>query len=316
MFTKYWRTYPWFLQLFLFVMLMFIIMSLGSIVVQKVLPTLTGVSLKQLQSVDKHSSPHVISVAHYAQIIGNLSLFTIPCLLFAYLTHPKPVRYLGLRKPGKPLHWALVAGTMVGFLFVSLYLQEFISRIFPFPKWMQDMQEKNNSQMLGMLSLKSFGGFLLTFLAMAILPPVGEELMFRGILFRFAHKSTKKLVPPMIITALFFMLMHPNPQGWIFIFSAGLLLAYIYYVTGSLWCSIFAHFIYNGIQVVYSYWANNNLSPEQLAKAGGMPVYAALAGAALFGICFYALVKNKTALAPNWSDDYLGEEQFKESGHL
>jgi membrane protease YdiL (CAAX protease family) len=312
MFTKYWRSYPWFLQLFLFVATMLIIMSLGIMFMQRALPSLTGIPLKELLSVNAESSARVVQVAHYAQIIGNLTLFTIPCLLFAYLTHPKPFQYLGLRKPGKPVQWLLVAGIMIGFLFTSLYLQEWVSRMIRFPKWMQDMQQQNNSQFQGMLSLKSFGGFMLMFFTMAILPPLGEELMFRGILFRFSHKSTKKIVPSMIITAAFFMLMHPNPQGAVFIFSAGLLLAGIYYLTGSLWCSIFAHFLYNGIQVVYSYWANNHLTKEQVAAATGLPVYAALAGAVLFGFSFYALLKNKTPLAANWTDDYLGENKTAE----
>lgn len=314
MFTKYWRSYPWPLQLLLFVLLMMIVMTLGVAVTQKLIPATTGVSLKEISSLSPQSSQHIIKVSHYAQIIGSLSLFTIPCLLFAYLTHPRPFQYLGLRKPGKPIQWLLVAGVMLGFLFLSIYLENLIMSHIKLSKGMQEMQNQNNNQMKGMLSLKSTGGFILTFFSMAILTPFSEEVMFRGTLFRFAHKSTRRTIFPIVITAVLFMFVHENPYGMPFIFIAGVLLACMYYFTGSLWCSILAHFLYNGVQVVYSYIAVNQPAGAVTKADENLPLWLAVSGGIVFFVSLYALIKNKTPLPYNWSDDYLGEQRPEQTG--
>ena len=90
---------------------------------------------------------------------------------------------------------------------------------------------------------------LLTFEALAVWTPLTEELFFRGFVFA-------GLVPRWGIwratvgSALIFAVFHLHPGVLIPILIAGLLLAGLYRLTGSLWPSIFAHAVQNAVALV------------------------------------------------------------------
>ncbi len=88
-------------------------------------------------------------------------------------------------------------------------------------------------------------------LSVAVIAPIYEEIVFRGILLKgMANKMNPTLA--LIVSALFFALMHMNiPQG-INAFLLGLIIGSIYLNTGSIYLSIFAHFINNSVGISIS----------------------------------------------------------------
>ena len=88
-------------------------------------------------------------------------------------------------------------------------------------------------------------------LSVAVIAPIYEEIVFRGILLKgMANKMNPTLA--LIVSALFFALMHMNiPQG-INAFLLGLIIGSIYLTTGSIYLSIFAHFINNSVGISIS----------------------------------------------------------------
>ena len=113
MFNRYWRYYPWGLQLILFILMVFTLASFFTVVIYVVVPAVTGVPLPAAISIGEGSSRAVIRAALLSQALNHMSLFLIPSLLFVYLTHPDVKNYLGLRKPGKSLHWPVVLLLMI-----------------------------------------------------------------------------------------------------------------------------------------------------------------------------------------------------------
>ncbi len=86
---------------------------------------------------------------------------------------------------------------------------------------------------------------VLTFMALALWTPLTEELFFRG--FVFAGLVRRLGVTGAAVTsAIIFSAIHIEPGVLIPIFITGLLLAWLYYRTGSLWPSIAAHAGQNG----------------------------------------------------------------------
>ena len=83
-------------------------------------------------------------------------------------------------------------------------------------------------------------GVILTFQALALITPFSEELFFRGFVFR-------GLVPKVgpyggiVISAAIFSGFHISLGVLVPIFITGLLLAWLYWRTGSLWASVGAH---------------------------------------------------------------------------
>ena len=76
-----------------------------------------------------------------------------------------------------------------------------------------------------------------------ILGPVCEELLFRGLLAgRLARYGQK---PAALVGALLFGLYHANLSQFFYAFALGLLLAYVYFYTGSLKAPILLHMLFN-----------------------------------------------------------------------
>ena len=93
------------------------------------------------------------------------------------------------------------------------------------------------------------GPFWSSFLLTAIFAPVFEEWLCRGMILR---GLLTKMKPgwAIVISALFFALIHLNPWQALNAFIIGLVMGYIYFKTGSLWLTMLVHFVNNGFAVV------------------------------------------------------------------
>ena len=101
-----------------------------------------------------------------------------------------------------------------------------------------------------------------SFLVVAIFAPIFEEWLCRGMVLR-GLLTKMKPVWAIVISALFFAVIHANPWQALNAFLIGLLMGYVYYKTGSLILTMIIHFVNNGTAVVlsnfeslkdYDYW--------------------------------------------------------------
>ncbi|MSQ30210.1 MAG: CPBP family intramembrane metalloprotease [Dehalococcoidia bacterium] len=90
--------------------------------------------------------------------------------------------------------------------------------------------------------------FILGFTVMAI-APLSEELFFRGFLFR-AVQGRAGLVAGLLVSALAFAAFHLNVGVLLPFFAVGLIFAWAYHASGSLWTPIAAHTIFNSIAFI------------------------------------------------------------------
>jgi membrane protease YdiL (CAAX protease family) len=85
---------------------------------------------------------------------------------------------------------------------------------------------------------------IILILSVAVIAPIYEEVIFRGILLKGMTKKMNPIIA-LVVSSLFFALMHMNiPQG-INAFLLGIVIGFIYLRTGSIYLSIFAHFVNN-----------------------------------------------------------------------
>lgn len=92
--------------------------------------------------------------------------------------------------------------------------------------------------------------FLFIFFA-AVLPAIGEEVLFRGSMAK-AYRE-KGYLFAILFSAMMFALMHGNPLQLIHQFFLGIVCAVVYFATKSLWASILLHFCNNLIALVGDY---------------------------------------------------------------
>ena len=310
MFSKYWRTYPWWLQLILFILMIFTLASFFILITGLIVPKFTGVDTEQLANITDKSPQKLVDGALIAQALVSMGVFLLPALLFAYLDTPRPANFLGLRKPGNNMQMILVVLLMLGFLPIMEGLQSLVKNIDLGPAT-KAAQEQNDNLTNAFLKMDTPWDFIKTFTIMAILPAVGEEMTFRGVLMRFSAKRSRGIVFPILITSLMFAAMHGNITGLPSIFLAGVMLGVIYYLTGSLWCSIVAHMLNNGLQIILIYAFKDNAA---MKAADTLLVSVIIGGILLFAVSLALLIKYKTPLPRNWTDDFTAEELIENAG--
>ena len=96
------------------------------------------------------------------------------------------------------------------------------------------------------------GPFWSSFLVVAIFAPIFEEWLCRGMVLR-GLLTKMKPVWAIVISALFFAVIHMNPWQALNAFLIGLMMGYVYYKTGSLILTMIMHFVNNGTAVILSH---------------------------------------------------------------
>ena len=132
--------------------------------------------------------------------------FLLPALLYAYLSHPNPLGYLGLRAPGRAVQVALVLVLMLGATPVFLGMDAFVRGLLPAGS--RAAQETSDRLTAAFIQTKTLPQFLVSLGVVALLPALGEELFFRGVVFRFIAKKTRGLAIPLLASAAFFAAVH------------------------------------------------------------------------------------------------------------
>jgi uncharacterized protein len=306
MFNRYWRSFPWFLQFIQFIILIAVLASFFVFALTPLILKLTDVSANDVVGLSEHSPRKVINAALLIQFLTSIGIFLLPSLFYAYFSHPQPKKYLGLIKPGKAVQLILVVIIMLSAMPLVASIAEWMMQ-FDLSGTAKKMQEDNDRMVKAFTSMGSPVQLFFTFMVVAILPGLSEELFFRGLLMRFAAKRSKSIYFPLILSAMMFSLMHPNIYGWVSIFIAGLLLGSFYYLTGSIWSSILAHICFNGLQVVLIY-----LSKDEKAIENNHVPLSLVVGSTLVAIgAFFLLWKNRTPLPSNWHSDFSEEELMK-----
>ena len=93
------------------------------------------------------------------------------------------------------------------------------------------------------LAAGSFGGTVLMVLSLAIFPALTEEIIFRGIILN-EYKPCGTLVS-MALSSLLFAFIHFDLRQFPIYFALGMLLAWMAFITRSVWAAAIVHAAYN-----------------------------------------------------------------------
>lgn len=108
--------------------------------------------------------------------------------------------------------------------------------------WLEDYYEVFTEGFEDMMKYK-IGGFL----AVCIVAPIVEEIIFRGILLRGLLNHGMTPVWAILLSSIIFGAVHLNPWQFVGAGFLGAIFAFVYYKTKSLWLCIFLHALNNGI---------------------------------------------------------------------
>ena len=212
-----------------------------------------------------------------AQGISSTLMFIVPPIVYYYLTRRKhPMQALGLRKMAKPRAMLLIASVFV--IIVSIPVTDQLSAWNeamklggPFEKveeWMRTLEDSAEAITERMLNVNTFGGLLLNLLIIALIPAIGEEMTFRGVLQQALTRRLKSPHVAIILSAAIFSFIHFQFYGFLPRMFLGVLLGYMFYITDSLWPCMLMHFLNNGTTVVLYYLNNKGITHVDVEHLG------------------------------------------------
>jgi membrane protease YdiL (CAAX protease family) len=283
-----------------------IIFVLMLITVGLILAVLGGVLLTTIQYhvnfaqavllLSSFDDPSSIPLLKELQILQSVLLFIVPAAIAGYLFGRSATGYFGLNKiPPGPVLLMILLLMMVSLPLINgmVSLNEMMklpAALGGMEKWMKDAEEQAAKITETFLDVHSIGGFGVNMLMIAIIPAIGEELLFRGLFQRLFGEWFKNIHVAIFLSALLFGAVHLQFYGLLPRMMLGAMFGYLYLWTGSLWAPVSAHFLNNGAAVLVSYLSNTGLIHADYEKFGSTNNVFLITGSVLFtGALLYGI---------------------------
>lgn len=194
--------------------------------------------------------------------LNHFSMFSVSALLFAYI----------LKKDAWKAYfdtYIISFDLMFKFLLLLLFAYPLIGassvvlQSIDLPEWMDTMDEESIDSLMKMLQMDGPFDLLVNLIIIAILPAIGEELLFRGVMQKELLKILSNHHVAIIISSIIFSAVHLQIQGFLPKLIIGLIVGYAYYWTKSIWVPMLLHFFNNAMPTVALYLGGDNLEAMQ-----------------------------------------------------
>ncbi|WP_075591658.1 CPBP family intramembrane glutamic endopeptidase [Labilibacter marinus] len=256
---------------------------------------------------DSLSNPNILlnnqSFLKYFQVIQSFALFIIPPFLFKYLVekfpsttrnkHPQIILLIFLSALVVVLAQPFVSIT--GIINNNLSFPDSLQYI---EDWMRGKEDSAQRATEIFLSYSHWSESILNICIIAILPAIGEELLFRGTIQPILMGIFKRKHLAIIITAALFSAIHIQFFGFLPRFILGVIFGYLMLYGKNIWLPISAHFINNFMAFmmyqVYLSDADNENNPLNVSEEYPSPIWITLSIIGVILILKY--IKKRTVL--------------------
>jgi membrane protease YdiL (CAAX protease family) len=259
-------------------------------------------SMLSIPTINNLSDPESIRLLKYFQVVQSIGLFIVPPVILAWLFHGQITEYLLLNKKSNSSSILLVAVLVFFSLPLINFIGEWNMRMeFPefltgMERWMKNAEENAAELTEAFLKVDGTSGLLFNLFMIALLPAIGEELLFRGVIQRIFTNWTRNHHWGIWISAILFSALHIQFYGFVPRMLLGVLFGYLLVWSGSMWLPIVAHFFNNGFAVVAMYLVDKNvLNPEveEIGANSGSRYAVILSLALVFLLMFLIKKENK-----------------------
>ena len=178
---------------------------------------------------------------------------------------------------------------MIGILFFIVLCNTFVMSVIiewniaidlpngVFENWAQKKEAELKQLTEYIIDFDGFGQFLLALAVMSILPALGEEILFRGLVQNFFRKILDNPHAAIWTSAILFSAIHLQFYGFVPRMLLGVVFGYLYLWSGKLSTAIWAHFFHNGLALTVVYATSHLISDEEkIDMEKSAPIYAVL----------------------------------------
>ena len=245
-----------------------------------------------------------INALKFMQLINAISLFIIPPIIFAFLVTNNKLHYFNLHKGGPYIIYLIIPAIMIGGMPLINFLAEINSQL-KFPAWlagvehwMKSSEESAERITKAFLAVEDIKGLVYNLLLIAVIPAIGEELLFRGLLQRLFCEGTNSKHWGIWIAAILFSALHMQFYGFLPRMLMGVLFGYMLIWSGSLWAPIFGHLMNNGVAVLAFYFIQQGtISPEieHIGEGEGQVLQVLISAVLVFSLLWFYYNLSKTS---------------------
>lgn len=244
--------------------------------------------LTNMDQLSDLSNPVSVSLLKYLQVVQSIGIFIIPPMLAGFLFERNTLGYTGLKVSPKVTVLFMVVLLMIASLpFINWIVSVNEAMKLPLAfkgieQWMKEAEDQASHLTDAFLDARTAGGLAVNLIVIALLPAMGEELLFRGLLQRLFREWFRNVHVAIFITAFIFAVIHMQFYGLLPRMLLGIIFGYLFYWTGSIWVPAFAHFLNNGVLVVIAYLTSRNIIGSEVENFGVTENFLLIAGSLLF----------------------------------
>lgn len=259
-----------FLQLIILFLISFFSAGVFILGGQGLIAALWGVNLMEspevLRNFDNAQTVHINRVLLLFQHIG---LFIVPAWVFSKLSSHRWRPYVGFRPVLPPFVWgsalimilSLPAINAMAWLNQQLVLPEFLRGV---EAVFQNLEESAAELTTAITKTDNVWELLANIFVIALIPAIGEEMIFRGLVLPILRRWTRSVHWAVWISALLFSMMHLQFYGFVPRLVLGALLGYLFVWSRTLWAPIIAHFTNNALALIVIFFITRGGIDEEL----------------------------------------------------
>jgi uncharacterized protein len=256
-----------------------------AVVVLGIASTLAGgeVSLIELLQ-DPSSVPNGWWVLMSVQAVSHVCTFLLPALLYWKLVDRRRLAafsYLPASQVRAGL-WLVVVLLVVAFMPFNGLLIEWNQQLHlpdtlkPIEEWMRDKEAQAETLTRYLTTFSSPIQLLMAIIVIGVLPAIGEEVLFRGLIQRKLIAWTGSIHVGIWFAAALFSAIHFQFLGFVPRLMLGALFGYLFVWSGNLWVPILAHFVNNGFTVLMLFLHENKFTSFNVEDTESVPLPLAL----------------------------------------
>jgi len=263
-----------------------------------------GISYKAVEDLDSVFTENLL-VFKWLQILATVMLFVLPSLMLSRYASDSWINFF--RQSAVIRQRVLLSLLGLSLLFPVVAVSFKINSALQLPdslNWLEEWMrsEEANKEKLTLLFLQMGGmpSFMLNMLMIALVPAIGEELLFRGGLQHLLIIGKMQTHLAIILSAFLFSAIHFQFYGFLPRMIIGLYLGYLYYYGANIFYSILCHFLNNGLQVLLVFAGLQPLDENSTASLPAMNAgFYALAACCVVGIVVILYLYRRSSVLVN-----------------
>lgn len=284
---------PWILLLSLILITLGGVFLIGQVLAFITAFAMSGVGIDEFSNILKNPTAYPEQRLMFLSLQGMTSIggFIIAPLIFYYTLVKGNLIKDFIDIPSNVFSLLLITIIMVfSFMVVNTVFIEWNASIkFPesmagFEQWAQRMEETMKVLTEYMTEFESTGYFAVAIFVIAVIPAIGEELLFRGLLQNILKRIFKNDHVAIWVAAILFSAIHFQFYGFIPRVLLGALFGYLYVWSGSLFFPIIAHFFNNALSLLALYTYQKGLIDLDVESTEALPTVYIIIFSALFVI--------------------------------